>query len=71
MAGNRQWKLAANKVENTFWKEVFKSYNRMVTIMVENDPSKTLSMTIWDSTFFRANNRFLSSKIRRFENIVS
>ena len=71
LAGNRQWQLAANKVENTFWKEVFKSYNRMVTIMVENDPSKTLSMTIWDSTFFRANNRFLSSKIRRFENIVS
>ena len=52
LAGNRQWQLAANKVENSFWKEVFKSYNRMVDSMKELDLSNILTMSIWNSTFF-------------------
>ena len=35
--------------------------------MVTRDRSKTLNMTIWDSTYFKANNRrFLNPRIQRF-----
>ena len=67
MSGNKQWRTAANKIESSFWKDVFKSYNRMVDNMITMDRSKTLNMTIWDSTFFKANNRrFLNPRVQRF-----
>ena len=69
LAGNKQWMKAGNKIENTFWKEVFKSYSRMVEAMVVKDRSNTLTMPIWDSTYFKSNNRHLNPHLARFEEI--
>ena len=38
----------------------------MVDSMVKLDGSETLSMSIWHSTYFKANNRFLDPRVRRF-----
>ena len=46
LAGNKQWMKAGNKIGNTFWREVFKSYSRMVEAMVVKDRSNTLTMPI-------------------------
>ena len=72
MAGSKKWKRAENQIRNTFWKEVFKSYNRMVDSMKELDLSNILTMSIWNSTFFTSANSirgFLNPNSVRFQGI--
>ena len=68
VSGNRHWQMAANKISNNFWKRVFKAYNKLTGAMVEAEPHRLLTMSIWNSTFFRHNNRFFNPKVRRYEN---
>ena len=67
LAGNKRWQMAANKMENGFWKEALKSYNKLVPAVIEKEPLRITTMSIWDSTLFRNNNRFLNPSCRRYE----
>ena len=68
VSGNRHWQKAANKMSNNFWKRVLKAYNKLTGAMVEAEPHRLLTMSIWNSTFFRHNNRFFNPNVRRYEN---
>ena len=65
-AGTKTWQVAASKIDNLFWKEVFKSFNKLTVKVIEKDPQSVLSMSIWNSGAFRFNNRFLNPSINRY-----